>query len=367
MSYNNKFNATFAMLMCSCLLVACKAEESTTNESPPLKPVKVLEASMGSAAAQRVLAASVVSANSQNLSFRVAGAITSLPVVVGARLNTGDVIATLDQQPFLLNEKEGRASLAQASSGYRNARSQYQRTRDLYATEAASLSDLENAKANASSARANQLLAQERLNGVLLNLEYSRLISPSDQCQVVSVPVATNQNISAGQTIVTTDCGNDLRARMVVPASLINTIRLGMEVNVAMNAGATTLKGNVVEIASSTSNGTGYAVEVELNSPPPSVKIGMAAQVTLSLASSDQRMLVPLIAVLSDDASKFVFVATPKDDHYQIKRQAVVTGELDNNGIEILEGLEQGQHVVVAGMSRIAEGMKVTLYAGEQP
>jgi RND family efflux transporter MFP subunit len=329
--------------------------------------VKVLEVNSANSGLQRVLAATVISADSQSLSFRVGGSITSLPVNVGDRVTAGATVAELDQQPYRLAEKEARAQLAQADANYRNSRSQYRRTRELYSTEAASLSDLENAKASASSARANLALAKEGLNSSRLNLGYSKLLSPSNSCQIVSVPVTVNQNVSAGQTVVTTACGDQLRLRTVVPENLINAIEPAMPVSATLQTGGAALSGNVVEIAVSSNNSTGYAVEIALNSPSPAVKVGMAAEVTFELTGTKERLVVPLIAVLSDSKGKFVFVAEPLNEHFQIARQTVTTGELSNDGIEIVEGIKTGQRVVVAGMSRITEGMTVSLYSGAKP
>lgn len=349
-------------------IVSCGGGSTADHESTaPLRPVKVLEVTSGSNTKQRVLASTVISADSQDLSFRIGGAITSLPVAVGDRLEAGALVATLDQQPFKLAEKEAQAALAQADANYRNAASQYQRTRDLYSTEAASLADLENTKATASSARANRALAQEGLNSARLNLGYSQLTSPSDNCQIVSVPIALNQNISAGQTIVTTACGSRMRLRTIVPESLINELNIGMPVTATAQSDSSPLQGKVIEIAVSSGDGSGYAVEVELESPPPALKVGMAAEITFDLAVESERILVPLTAVMSNSNETFVFVAKPVDDYYQIERVAVETGELDNEGIEIVSGLVLGQQVVTAGMSRISEGMNVTLYSPTQP
>ena len=45
----------------------------------------------------------------------------------------------------------------------------------------------------------------------------------------------------------------------------------------------------------------------------------------------------------------------------------VVGRHSGDHRLEIVQGLETGQRVVVAGMSRISDGMKVTLYAGVKP
>lgn len=351
------------VVLMAILITAC--QDKPSEEVPvaaPFRPVKVIEVNRGSAALQRVLSATVISADSQDLSFRISGAITTLPVNVGDRLVKGDVVAAVDQLPFELSESEAKAAMAQANANFRNAQSQYQRTRELYATEAATLADLENAKANESAARATLAQAREGLNSAQLNIEYSNLLSPSDNCQIVSVPVSINQNVNAGQTIASIACGNQLRLRTVIPESLINTISLGMPVTANLNAGNTLLSGTVAEIAVNSDNNAGYPVEIAMDSPPPGVKTGMAAEVTMEIGDGDDRMLVPLAAVLGNDNENFVYVASPQSSHYTIERQSVEIGELDNNGVEILKGLTPGQQVVVAGMSRISEGMKVTLY-----
>ncbi|MEM7256830.1 MAG: efflux RND transporter periplasmic adaptor subunit [Pseudomonadota bacterium] len=351
------------LLSLAVVLGGCQGNES---EAPapvaPLRPVKVVEANLGGESLQRVLSATVISADSQDLSFRISGAITSIPVNVGDRLNQGDIVATVDQLPFELGESEARAALSQATANFRNAQSQYQRTRELYASEAATLSDLENAKANESAAGATLTQAREGLNSARLNLQYSTLLSPSDNCQIVSVPVSVNQNVNAGQTIASIACGNQQRLRTVVPESLINTISLGMPVTANINSGNTLITGTVAEIAVSSDNNAGYPVEIAMDSPPPGVRTGMAAEVTISISNGEERMVLPLVAILGSSSENYVYVAEPQADHYLIERRAVEIGSIDNNGIEILQGLTPGQNVVVAGMSRISEGMKVTLY-----
>ncbi len=356
------------ILLCCSALAACSPQDDKDEAATSvLRPVKVLEVSAGSAALERTLSATVISADRQNISFRISGSITSLPIAVGDQLKADTRVATLDQETLKLGEKEARAQLAQAEADYRNAQSQYQRTRELYATEAASLSDLENANARAASALANRSLAEEGVNSAKLNLGYSQLHSPAYGCQVVDVPVAVNENISAGQTIATLACGDELRLRTIVPESLINQINIGMPVAATLQSDETTLTGRVIEVAVSSSNSAGYAVEIKLESPPQTIKTGMTAQVTLQLANSATRLLIPLNAVMSDNTEKFVYIAEPDSDHYRIVRQAVRVGELDNDGIEILQGLVPGQRVVVAGMSRIREGMNVTLYDSIEP
>ncbi|MGB0867378.1 MAG: efflux RND transporter periplasmic adaptor subunit, partial [Granulosicoccaceae bacterium] len=288
-----------------------------------------------------------------------------LPVKVGDRLMAGDLVAVIDDQSYRLTEKEARAQLAQARANAGNADSSYQRTRELYTTEAASLSDLENAKANAASARANLAVAREGLNAAQLNLSYTELHNVSDRCQVESLPVSVNQNISAGQLVVSIACGEQLRIRSTVPESLITAVELGMEVQARLSTNNQSLTAKIVEVAVSTGDSSGYAIEAELENPSDAVRVGMAGSLTIELSAEENRIVIPANAVLSDAEGAFVYMAEESaDGNYSIARRSVTPGELSNEGLEVLNGLEAGERVVVAGMTKVAPGLKVTLYRG---
>ncbi len=66
-------------------------------------------------------------------------------------------------------------------------------------------------------------------------------------------------------------------------------------------------------------------------------------------------------AVVEDEQGRFVFVvgAPDADGTAGIARRSVRVGELTAGGIEVLEGLEEGDRVVTAGVSFVREGMKV--------
>jgi membrane fusion protein, heavy metal efflux system len=73
---------------------------------------------------------------------------------------------------------------------------------------------------------------------------------------------------------------------------------------------------------------------------------GMFAEVEAILGVGEGHLAVPMSAVLEDEDRRFVFVHN-HDDYYL--RRPVVTGRSGAGNIEILEGLEPGQHVVADG------------------
>jgi hypothetical protein len=111
---------------------------------------------------------------------------------------------------------------------------------------------------------------------------------------------------------------------------------------------------------------TTFPVTVRLDDAAPDVRPGMAATVSFLFESKDQRerFLVPSIAVGEDRGGRFVYVVEPLPEEPGFGtaiRRAVTIGELTKDGIEIFEGLADGDLVVTAGLSRIIEGQKVKI------
>ena len=88
----------------------------------------------------------------------------------------------------------------------------------------------------------------------------------------------------------------------------------------------------------------------------------MAAEVTFEFKATDDRenIIVPPVAVGEDRLGRFIFVVEPADSGYGIVHKKPVTvGELESDGINIVEGLSDGDYLVIAGVSKIIEGQKV--------
>ena len=77
-----------------------------------------------------------------------------------------------------------------------------------------------------------------------------------------------------------------------------------------------------------------------------------------------ERFIVPSQAVAEDRQGRFVFVVEPIAEEAgfgTVLRKSVTVGELTAEGIQIFEGLADGDLLVTAGVSRIVEGQKVRI------
>jgi len=87
-------------------------------------------------------------------------------------------------------------------------------------------------------------------------------------------------------------------------------------------------------------------VRVQVNNPDGRLLSGMFATLKLFLPGTDETLVVPRHAVLEDEGRHFVFVHHTGDDYV---RRPVVPGRSWAGWVEIKQGLEPSQTVVVEG------------------
>lgn len=366
MRFTTFSNALFVTALSLSSLSGCSDNNDADSDAPQvIKTVKTFTIKGQAGSQERVLSGTTISADQQDLSFRVSGVIVDLPIQVGDTLNRGDLIARLDSTDFDISYRQAQASVSQAKATQINAQSAYARAKELYTAQAASLADLESARASADSADASLAVAQQQLNSTLKNKQYTQLTSSSDNCTVTAIPATINSNIAAGSPVVKLSCGKFLRARVTVPEALIDQIDLGDNVTIAIQSiRAQVFPGTVVEVGVSNNNAAGFDVEVEIKEVDERLRVGLAASVMLQLDnghSGANFAMLPPQAILEDANGKFVYLLQPseRESVFIATRRSVTIGALRNEGIEISSGLFKGEEVIVSGTSRVNESMKV--------
>jgi hypothetical protein len=75
---------------------------------------------------------------------------------------------------------------------------------------------------------------------------------------------------------------------------------------------------------------------------------------------SDANYFLPANVILKDGSGNYVFVVNDiGEGRGEIARRSVIVGEISQFGIKIFSGIELGEHVVTAGMSKVSDGMLV--------
>lgn len=359
-----------ALLLTFLLLTAC------SDEGPPqevlLRPVRSMTVQASGSTVERAFSGTAKAGLESNLSFRIPGAVELVKVKVGDRVKAGQLIARLDATDYELQKQEAEAALAKARAQARNAEANYARVRALYENRNASRNDLDAARAASESAGAAVQASETRRELALSQLRYTRLTAPTDGA-IASVPVEEGENVSAGKIVAVLTAGAMPEVNVAVPESLISGIERGSVVVVRFDAlPQRTFNARVTEVGvAATTYATTYPVTVRLDRDDTAIRPGMAAEVTFRFPGRNDsagRFIVPPEAIGEDREGRFVFMIEPADnDRTIVRRRPVRVGELTAEGLEVLDGLQNGDRIVTAGVALIHDGQQVKLLEKREP
>jgi hypothetical protein len=144
---------------------------------PEIRPVRTVTVAPRAADNTVMLTGTVQAQNEINLSFRIDGRLVERLVEIGDNVRPGQLIARLDPQNEESSLQSVRAQLAGANAQLVEARSNFERMRDLVAEDAVSRAQYEQAKALLQSAEAQVQSLQGQVSLAQNRLSYTRLVS----------------------------------------------------------------------------------------------------------------------------------------------------------------------------------------------
>jgi len=359
---NAPWNSTRIAVLLGYALSGCGGEEQVETV---LRPVRYQQVFASGGERLRSFSGTAQAGVESRLSFKVAGTIRSIPVTVGDSVASGALIAELDPEDYRLQVQQAQAALAQAEAQARKADADYARARQLYENNTLSRAELDAYRTAAESAEQSVRAAEQSLELARLQLSYTRLTAPVAGA-VAAVNVEANENVQPGQPVVLLTSGSRLEVVVDVPEVLISRIREGDRVAVTFDALPDRRFPAVITEVGVAATGAGltYPVTVLLQDSDPDIRSGMAAEVAFRFEYQGQRelYLVPAMAVGEDREGRFVYVVEPTDSGVGVvHRRGVTVGDLTAGGIEVFEGLADGDRVITAGVSKIEDGQAVRL------
>jgi HlyD family secretion protein len=159
--------------------------------------------------------------------------------------------------------------------------------------------------------------------------------------------------LSAPTLIIVADL-NRLQVDAFVDETDIGQVKLGQPARITVDAYPNhPFRGRVEKIASGSTmqqNVVTYDVTISLQNPEQMLKPDMTASTEIIVSRKDNALAVPIDAVKPTTHGYTVTVMTPgKNGQPEFRVQPVETGISDNDNMEILQGLREGDTVVLSG------------------
>jgi len=311
---------------------------------------------------------------------RVSGYLTEVGFTDGQIVEAGTVLFRIDPRPFAAELAAARATLAAADAAYRYASAEAQRGKQLVAQRALSSEEGERRLREMEQAEANRTAAKARVEQAELNLEFTEIRAP------ITGRVSDNF-VSVGNLIVGGATGGTLLTTLVsqdpiyfeFTASEADYLKyrrleqLGkresgrdthhpvrvklMDEDTFGHNGYLSFVDNRLDHATGTMRG-----RATLANPNGIFAPGMFGRLQLLGSGEYDAVLIPDSAVQTDQAQKFVWVATAGDT---AERRAVTLGPLVDGARIVREGLDRLDRVIVSGTQFVREGTPIVALPAE--
>ena len=260
-------------------------------------------------------------------------------------LETGDIARTIYDQrksqrdQFRAQLDEARSTAAVAVAAIRTAQTQIGNT----------LAAVNTASSAADAARTQVASAQKAIADTTVYAPISGYVS--ERNADVGEFVATSGKIA---TIVRTSV---LRMRIDVPEQSIGQVKNGQGISLQTSAFPDRSFSGIVTRIAPNLNATSRTliVEAEVENSEGLLKPGQFATVRITQSTPKPTVMIPVAAVKADGETNKVFIV--KDG--RAEERIVKTGVLENNLIEIQQGVQENESVAVSNVGQLYDGVQV--------
>jgi len=349
------------LLLQGSFAAAREVEIATVTRTYPSQANAVLTASGYVVAQQKAAVAS-----------KGTGRLVYLGVEEGDHVTKDQVIARLDDQDVMAALEKARADLRVALADSVDATRTLDREKALFASRLAAQADLDAAEANDLKVAAAIQSARAGVASAEVAVEYTRIRAPFDGTVLtkdadvgeVVAPFASAANSRA--SVVSIANMKSLQVEADVSESNITRVSVGQPCEIVLDAYPDHRYQGVVHKIVPTADRAKATVltKVAFRDLDSRVLPEMSAKVTFLSSKTDSAtaaapplLTVPSTAVVNRDGTTMVFLVK----NSRVTETPVHTGATLGAGIEILDGLEEGEHVVLAPEPGLTTGSSITV------
>ncbi len=329
---------SFAAVAMTLLLAACggKPQTAQTTTVADVKPsVKLAQVSVRPVDQVRDYVGTVEAEVKNNIAPQSPGRINKIFVEVGDHVRKGQKLVQMDA-----------ANLQQLTLQIENQKVDFARIKELYAVGGVSKAEFDNAKMSLE-------VSETQYNNIMEN---TQLLSPIDG--IVTARNYDNGDLYAGAAILTVEQIRPVKLLVNVSENYYSKVKKGDKATITLDAlpgetftATVSLKYPTINAATHT-----FPVELTLSNSDEKVRPGMFARAQLNFGT-ENRVVVPDMAVVKQPGSgeRFVYVY----NNGKVNYVKVELGQRLGDAYELLGGVPDGATIVVAGQSRLTDGVEV--------
>ncbi|HGM5550485.1 efflux RND transporter periplasmic adaptor subunit [Pseudomonas sp. JQ36] len=344
------------LLSIGVLLAACSKSE------PPPEPVRPVLSIKVQALNEETLgrfAGSIQARYESNTGFRVGGRIASRNVDVGAEVQKGTLLATLDPSDQQNQLRSAQGDLAKVQAQLINAQANARRQQALFDRGVGAQAQLDIATTDLKTTQASLDQARAAVNQSQDQLAYTELRA-DHKAVVTAWNAEAGQVVTAGQQVVTLAQPDIKEAVIDLPDTLVDEIPADVvflvagQLDPSINTTATIRE---IEPQAQSATRTRRA-RLTLANTPEGFRLGTAISVTLSSAIKP-RIELPATALQEADGKTRIWVIDTQSKTVAPRDVSVISRT--DATVVLAGGVKSGEQVVTAGVNSLKPGQAVKL------
>jgi len=358
------------------LLVACEPSDDGAGSRPAL-PVGVITVERQDVPLSLDMVGTTLGIQDVPIRARVEGFLETLNFQEGRFVKKGDLLYTIDDQPFQARLVEAQSVLAASQTNHAKAQADLARIRPLAEMDAVSQQDLDSAVAQEAAARASVRASEASVDLANIELSYTRMYAPI--AGLIGLSKA-----KPGEFV-----GRDPNPVVLNTLSDINPIRVRFSISereylvlsrTYLSEGTQhkgnpegrppnlillfadnsehTHRGKVIAAAQAIDPETGtYTLEASFENPDSIVLPGQFARVRAPYRTLQDRVLIPRRALV-DLQGRFQVYIVDADNKVEIRE--VDLGPTKGTMQVIDSGLDGGETIIIEGLQKVRSGTLVS-------
>ena len=357
-------------LLGTLLLAGCSGDQPEEVEA--VRPVKAYQVADAGQHLTRSFPGQAKAHNEVDLAFRVDGELIELPNnLIGQQFKQGELIARLDPRDYEVKVEDMEGQLQNAQAAARRTQTNYQRELNIFKEEpgATSKAAVENKRALRDAATADVRSISASLEAARDELGYTHLKAPFSG--TITAKYTDNfQSVRAKEDVVRLLDNSKIEMVVNIPENAISGLSKIKDITVIFDAFPDRpVPAEVFEIGTEASQTTRtYPVTLIMDQQQDfTILAGMAGRarglMEQGVETDAAGVQVPVGAVFTPKTEDSNYVWVIDEQTGVVRQQAVVTGKLVREGIQVLEGLKPGDWVAAAGVHTLREGQQVSIMA----
>jgi len=361
------------------VLSHCQRSAPTPPPAMPPTPVKVMKIVPKPLTEWQELSARLEAVENVALSPRVSGYLDAVHFQSGEVVKKDQLLFEIDPLPYAAKKSQAEAGLARAEAAWQTAQSEAARVPELLAARAMTQEQADARLSALAQAEAAHKAAKADLQLAMLDWQRTKVLSPIDG-KISRALVTTGNAVNLSTTLTTIVSVDPMHAYADLDENTLLRVqsllakkqlklddqgRIPVELQLA-DEQEFPHHGWFESLDNRVQAGTGSIV-LRAIIPNPSGRLlpGMFARIRIPLSAEQDTIVIPEMAIKTDQGQKYVYVI---DEKSCAQYRLVTLGPTRGMNRIIRSGLKEGDTIVVNGLAKIfMPGMPVAPETSSTP